>query len=1180
MNQWIILAICIAIIVGCIVYQNGKKIKEAFGMFEDDSRTIRYGDIITIWSPSVNKFLQADPTFGNKMNAKLPMGIINLSNSLISSEDIPSSMDWVQYTIIDARDPGDVGNTSPVKYGSPVYLRTVNLQDGTFLPTYISPNRNNNVYMSSQRYEGDPTKSEQEIILESANGLQGSEIHYGDMILMKTWKPDMSYIHVFRSNDVILSNSSAVTRNFYVCDRFGQGRNIDWARRATTQQSSTRNNLLSQFAIDGNLLTYSSTSKEQKPWWEVILPKDVLISRITISNINDSTQSQLSDFDVKLVDFDDTLIDTKTFDKTVKRNYSWENVNQIARKVRISLNRNDSLNIADVRVYGQAVNYSVLLNEEMSKNLISSEKFDKTHMVSFKHRTLPKVSKDMTIMFLLELDKLPTETCNIFIKSKDIEENRTPNLLIYPPKLNATYSTLQYIVSTDSGNNDMGENFMINYNVVANKKFHLTAIHDGGLNKMNGWVPCKFSSKSKYSNGVYLCNFMTREFYKLVIETSEVFKNEPVIELDDPDNYGFSMKGLYDDDMSIPKIKIYINGLLNTTYVVKGAIKNNIYSLNIGAYKKYPSFEGTMSFLKFSNRVIPQEYIQKESLILTGQLSIILLPDVNTVSVGSSVKIDPNYLPEINSNKPEYTVHLWINSQRPITGTGNEEPIFQYGLEGVFFHTNNNTLFTKTNAGEIGIDNTSVGINVDQWVHIAYIVKDNNAGLYINGKQVSSKGLTPKDVKTNSFAIINIGGFNGFVGNVQFCNYALTDKDLKNILNTGPVNDAIDKVRQSFNKVGCTADPIDVSNPYVDNYNSSWINYATKNDDTTLVQSITDFKKLADEGITSGDVIKLKLAEKCYGKTNVSNRVELSKNQGSNDGKDGVKCLPKAPFTCKNKGINDFDIKTHKDFSKYIEKSKIREPPAQTNTVTQIPPDPEKYVSLDFVKSNFIEKTKVPISEEYSKMKTKIEEMTGQINEMNKIKDLLAKCQANVYKSDNIDKSIQNVKAMTAINPQNLTLKQHLEKLHKEKTQTYKQSCKDSSKLLDKMSLVKMIDQKAAQNNDYEFLRKKNIELANLSKQTHINNILNRDQRLVPGADATIKRSKISVPADGKNWLEPQKIDLKKIQKMILSDFSDIEKKLDMINKKIDTSKMSNLEAAKLTNKISEIKQNKLAGVN
>jgi hypothetical protein len=46
-----------------------------------------------------------------------------------------------------------------------------------------------------------------------------------------------------------------------------------------------------------------------------------------------------------------------------------------ARKVRIMLNKQDNLNIADVRVYGQGVNYSVLLNEEMSKNLLANETF-------------------------------------------------------------------------------------------------------------------------------------------------------------------------------------------------------------------------------------------------------------------------------------------------------------------------------------------------------------------------------------------------------------------------------------------------------------------------------------------------------------------------------------------------------------------------------------------------------------------------------------------------------------------------------------------------------------------------------------------------------------------------------------------------------------------------------------
>ena len=142
MNQWIILTFLLAFILGykyCstdlknpfllvfavfILYTVYVKAKESTQedfssgeSAEDDSRVVRYGDVITLWSPSVNKFLQADPTIGNKMT-KTPMGKINLSNSLLSSEDIPSSMNWVQYMILDASDPGDVGNTGEILHGS------------------------------------------------------------------------------------------------------------------------------------------------------------------------------------------------------------------------------------------------------------------------------------------------------------------------------------------------------------------------------------------------------------------------------------------------------------------------------------------------------------------------------------------------------------------------------------------------------------------------------------------------------------------------------------------------------------------------------------------------------------------------------------------------------------------------------------------------------------------------------------------------------------------------------------------------------------------------------------------------------------------------------------------------------------------------------------------------------
>jgi len=1192
MNQWMIVLFLVAFLMGYKYCSNELKnpfmvvfaafivyfiyakykphVKEGFDL-EDDSRILRYGDIITIWSPSVNKFLQADPTAGNKMN-KFPFGKVNLSNSLISSEDIPSSMDWVNFMIVDAKDPGDIGNTGPIKFGSSVYLKTVNFQDGKFIPTYVAPNKDNSVYLSAERYDGDANKAQQQIVIESATGLQNSDIHYGDMIFLKTWREDMNYIHVSRGNEVILSNSNAITRNFYLSDRFGQGRNIDWARRGTTAQSSTNNNLYSQFSIDGNILTFSSTSKQQKPWWEVTLPKDVLVSRIVITNISDTSQSSLDKFNIQLIDFDNTLVDAKPYDGNRQEKYTWEDVNQIGRKIRIELNKTDQLNIADVRVYGQAVNYSLLLNEEMSKNLLANKTFtDKTN-IFFKHRSLPRVVKDMTVMFVLELSQLPKEISNIMIKSKTIEENRTPNLLIHPSKKNNNYATMQYIVSTEAGNNELGENFLINYNVLANKKFHFTAVHNAGVSKENEWAPCRFTSKE--NPGDYVCNFSTRELYKIVISDSEEFKKEKFIQLDDPNNYGFRMKGLYNDELSIPTIQIFINGLLNTTYKLNSRIRQNTDTLTIGAFKNYPGFTGEMSYLKYSNRVIPEEYIHKESQILTGRMTIQVLNAPVTVATQNIVKIDPNVLPDISSNKPEYTLQLWFNSQRPITGTGNDEPIVQYGEEGIFFYSDKNAVYTKSNTGDVGIDQGNYSVPVDQWIHVAYVVKEENASLYFNGKKTATKALGKKEIKHDSFAMIKLGGFNGMLGNVQFSNYGWSELEIKNALISNPIKGAMDKVRDEFKKAGCPADPIDPTNPYVDNYNSSWITFSTKNEDAKLTQSITDFKKLADEGITTEDVIKLKLAEKCFGKDDASTRVELSRNKKmlkeAETAKDSIKCLPKAPFTCKKYNVDDFDIRTHKEFPKYIEKKLIREAPKPFDRVTQMPPDPTKYITKEFVDNNYVEKGKIEQSQDFINMKSKLEEMSKQILEMNKLKVLVDKCQANNEKLAKTDKYISDLKKISDTDPNNKSLAKQLTKLDVEMTLTNKSASKDAQKLLNKLSLTDMASRKAELDKEFDFLQK---DKSNIDKSIIANKCGNTSRN-----ELNKQLSKVSVNGKkGDQWLEKQVLDLDKIDKMVKTDLKEIEGKLDQINKKITTKKMSNFEVANLNNQISSIKQNELS---
>ena len=378
MNQWIILTFLIAFIMGykycstelknpfllvfavfilyTVYVKSTESTQENFedirGTVGDDTRVLRFGDVITVWSVNVGKFLQADPTQGNKM-LRIPMGKVTLSNSLLTSEDIPSNMNWVQFMILDASDPGDVGNTAEILHGTKVYLRSVHYTtgEGKPLPTYLcTSGQDNGLYLSPNRYPENSDRGELQFTIESGKGLQYSKIRYGDVVLFKSTRADQPYIHVSNNanTDVFLSTlNTTSSNNFYVCDRFGQGLNVEWARRGSASQSSTDNNYDAQLAIDGNLSTFSSTTKEDKPWWEVTLPKDVMIDKIITNNINDSSRTQLNNFTVKLLDRDRAMVDSRDFstgkNSKPEKEYLWSNINQIGRIIRIELNKRDNL---------------------------------------------------------------------------------------------------------------------------------------------------------------------------------------------------------------------------------------------------------------------------------------------------------------------------------------------------------------------------------------------------------------------------------------------------------------------------------------------------------------------------------------------------------------------------------------------------------------------------------------------------------------------------------------------------------------------------------------------------------------------------------------------------------------------------------------------------------------------
>ena len=181
----------------------------------------------------------------------------------------------------------------------------------------------------------------------------------------------------------------------------------------------------------------------------------------------------------------------------------------IARRVRIvqkAQTTEEQLTLFSVKVYGQAVDYNVLLDEEMSKNIIvAPSHFVPSRSLRFSPHTLPRVYKDMTIMFMLQLDELPRNPVNIF-------STATHRVILQPPKQpQHNYGTLQYCRRLNNENNECFD--IASYPVVAHKKFHFAAIHNGGINPLNDWILCHSSSSSSSSPPQYLCNFATRTYY-------------------------------------------------------------------------------------------------------------------------------------------------------------------------------------------------------------------------------------------------------------------------------------------------------------------------------------------------------------------------------------------------------------------------------------------------------------------------------------------------------------------------------------------------------------------------------------------------------------------------------------------------------------------------------------------
>jgi hypothetical protein len=162
---------------------------------------------------------------------------------------------------------------------------------------------------------------------------------------------------------------------------------------------------------------------------------------------------------------------------------------------------------------------------------------------------------------------------------------------------------------------------------------------------------------------------------------------------------------------------------------------------------------------------------------------------------------EPNYkeIPK-SYNQPggvEFTYNIWFVIDEKNNkdewkhlfhkGSGNGYPLQAPGawINGNKLRVSMNTTDNINNKIEID------SLPINKWCMLTIITHDNILDVYINGYLVESRQFTKGVVRLNneSIYITNFGGFNGYVSDFEYFNYAITGMEIKNLFDNNPTMD-------------------------------------------------------------------------------------------------------------------------------------------------------------------------------------------------------------------------------------------------------------------------------------------------------------------------------------------------------------------------------------------------------
>ena len=903
----------------------------------DDARLVRFGDVVGFFTTK-NTFLK----YGDSDN-------VLQSVMLTRPEDLPRGSYKELFIVEDPDQPAGPGNNNPVKYGSKISLRSFNSRyamtaDGNVIKFQDTRDDGRNVYI----VEGDNLQST-------------SVVKYADNIYLKNTSSDSTGVYVTAKNDgSVVSGSKVSDSRLSIVDKFGEGLEVNWARRGRASQSSVNQNYYAWYATDGNLVSFNSTNSEQNPWWEVTLPKEVYFDRVIVKNrknVTDDIRMRLSNFSVIIKDAYGVELARKQFKTdTPMDEFAWNNVYHIGRVVRIQLNDTGSqyLHMSEVQVFGMPVNYSVLLNKPIMADLTTyvnnnSLILDDSRSKVYEHQELPLSKDNMTIAFWLSVDPKTYATASDKYKSllikgtggpDDASGIKSPGIWLYPtdPYLKVSSSSSQNVndgISKSSIKLPLGKPVHIAVTITSG----ITVTGSGAT-----WAIGRFRRVSAQEYTSVIFNPIQKRYYVLDnIDISNYvakFGQVTMTDLEDLDGGGFQNLGSYKDSLQNPELRLYLNGRLSDSKTLTGSPTFNTSPLT---FNKDKTLFASINEVKFANYAMTPYQVHS----LATQKTTNLCKSLLTTAVDAKAVMEFSHS-ELPAYEDAVTLSFWAKYSGGVSST--KTPLVLKGSVtdpelGVFVWETGDHLSVPVRTKKYpvieGIDRPDYTITPDQWFHVAVIVGSSKVTAYVNGTAVGSNGLAQKvDTAYNS---LYLGGFTGALQNVKFCNYSVSADELPMMMGNHPETAANSQLKSLFEKVGCTGYPYNIDKVPSGAADLKALLAAGQSD--AVEKSLQNVKTMADAylgGDTAAD--KKTASDMCYGDAHM---IALAQQMSAQDCPLQANCLPTAPFTCPPQaGVNDFDIRTHQDFYQYVKTDNIKPPPTLgTNSndfiaVSQLSTDP------------------------------------------------------------------------------------------------------------------------------------------------------------------------------------------------------------------------------------------------